>query len=470
MTKSLALTLTLPCLLILTLITPLTVEALTNSNSQNSWIEKAPMNQARSDLGTAVVNGRIYAIGGKVLVYQDAYRVESKDVGTNEEYDPNSDNWTEKARMPFPSSDFATVVYNNKIYCIGGGVTDAFNYSTGKWDAKQTTGFNQVYDPTANKWENKTPAPSPQISAQASLVNDKIYLTDGYPNKTLIQIYDPSIDKWDEPITLPYSDLVTSGVIDDKLYFFGNYVTAIYDPTSGSWSNGASSQTSFYKGFLGVTIGEMAPKQAVIFYNPFYAPNSSLYLTQVYNPANNSWVNGASLPLQRQEFGVAVVNDIIYVIGGYIPSYPQVGTIQQTYGITYTAVNEAYYPIEYGQAPPCPKIISPQNIVYNESGIPLTFTLSKSASWIGYSLDGKENVSITDNTTINGLSNGMHNITVYARDVNGVGNSQTVSFTINETASPTIIVAGSGIAVIIAVLLIVVFRKNPKKGPIELHP
>lgn len=31
--------------------------------ADNSWLTRAPLNQSRSDLGTAVANGKIYAIG-----------------------------------------------------------------------------------------------------------------------------------------------------------------------------------------------------------------------------------------------------------------------------------------------------------------------------------------------------------------------------------------------------------------------
>lgn len=51
---------------------------------------------------------------------------------------------------------------------------------------------------------------------------------------------------------------------------------------------------------------------------------------------------------------------------------------------------------------------------------------------MSYSLDGQANVTVTGNTTLNNLSNGAHNITVYATDVAGnTGASETFSFTIS---------------------------------------
>ena len=55
--------------------------------------------------------------------------------------------------------------------------------------------------------------------------------------------------------------------------------------------------------------------------------------------------------------------------------------------------------------------------------------MSKPALWMGYSLDGLDNVTVTGNTTLAGLSSGLHNVTVYAKDTfeNGAA-SETVAF------------------------------------------
>ena len=58
--------------------------------TEDSWTTKTPMQEARGYLQVAVTNGKIYAIGG------------SGPIGTNEEYDPATDNWTAKSPMPTP--------------------------------------------------------------------------------------------------------------------------------------------------------------------------------------------------------------------------------------------------------------------------------------------------------------------------------------------------------------------------------
>lgn len=68
---------------------------------------------------------------------------------------------------------------------------------------------------------------------------------------------------------------------------------------------------------------------------------------------------------------------------------------------------------------PAITVVSPENQTYVTNSIPLRFSVSKPASWIGYSLDAQHNVTITGNTSLSGLSYGHHSIIVYANDTSG---------------------------------------------------
>ena len=119
-----------------------------------------------------------------------------------------------------------------------------------------------------------------------------------------------------------------------------------------------------------------------------------------------------------------------------------------------------------GETEPLPlvSISSLENKTYNTSDILLNFTVNEVVSSIKYSLDGGENETITGNTTLTGLPNGAHNITVYATDeTRNTGTSETVLFTIEVPESfPTVLVATvSGVSVaIIGTVLLVYFRKR----------
>jgi len=115
--------------------------------------------------------------------------------------------------------------------------------------------------------------------------------------------------------------------------------------------------------------------------------------------------------------------------------------------------------------PPHITILSPETKVYHTSDVPMDFTVNKTFSQITYSLDGHENITAVGNTTLARLSNGAHNVTVYATDLAGnIGASQTVTFTISTFPTTTVIVvSGTVAAVIIAVGLLVYFRRYKPK-------
>jgi hypothetical protein len=98
--------------------------------------------------------------------------------------------------------------------------------------------------------------------------------------------------------------------------------------------------------------------------------------------------------------------------------------------------------------PPSILLLSPQNQTYDTAELLLNFTLNETVSWIGYSLDGQETVTITGNTTLTGLSYGSHTITVYAIDSAGnTGSSETIHFSVPEPF-PTMWIATAIIAII----------------------
>lgn len=175
----------------------------------DTWVSKESMPTARTYLGAAEVNGKIYAIGG------------FSDLNNTEEYDPITDTWTIKAAMPTPRFSFAIFTYQSKIYCIG-GLT-----GRGAPFASSVTGAIEVYDPTTNAWEIKKPMPTARAHLEANVINNQIYLIGGMtggPNSTVStnQVYDPASEKWTTKKPMPYPvTSYSSAVVGNKIYVMG---------------------------------------------------------------------------------------------------------------------------------------------------------------------------------------------------------------------------------------------------------
>jgi hypothetical protein len=80
-------------------------------------------------------------------------------------------------------------------------------------------------------------------------------------------------------------------------------------------------------------------------------------------------------------------------------------------------------------------ILSPENVTYNVTSVLLTFTVDQTTSWMGYSLDRQASITVSGNTTLIGLTAGVHNVIVFANNTAGVmGISHTLFFTIQTLA------------------------------------
>ncbi len=110
-------------------------------------------------------------------------------------------------------------------------------------------------------------------------------------------------------------------------------------------------------------------------------------------------------------------------------------------------------------------ILSPQNKTYTTTDVPLNFTLSESVEWIRYSLDAQDNVTIYGNTTLTELSNGLHNVTVYAKDIAGnIGVSETINFSVKVPFPTEIVAVASGASVAVIGACFLVYFKKRKHG------
>jgi N-acetylneuraminic acid mutarotase len=391
------------------------------ADDQSVWSSLTPMPTARGGLGVAVVNGKIYAIGGLSGEFP---------VRNNEQYDPFSNSWTVEMPIPTARSGFAIAVFNNKIYVIGGTVGNGF------------VGNNEVYDPATNTWDTKASMPTPRSDLTANVVNDKIYLIAGkeysntnpyYTQTNVNEVYDPASDSWSTKTSIPTATFgYESATIEGKIYIIGGsqtitsqpqssaFVSAnqVYDPKTGNWTSVANIPTLSSYGAAAATQDYLAP--ARLYLVGGYSQTVLTSKTQIYNLNNNSWTTGTALPSPRADFALAVVNDILFAVGGF-DGQNWLNTIEQ------------YKPADYGTVPPKLQISSPENKTYSE--VNLVFTINRGASWIGYSVDNQANITIKEgtNSSLIGLPQGSHNIILYSNDSQGyMGHSNLVFFSIDS--------------------------------------
>jgi len=139
--------------------------------SSVTWTTKALMPTARPHAGSAVVDGKIFVMGGRVLGSLE-------NIAVNEAYDPEQDNWmTNLVAMPSKRSGIAAAapaLNSSNIYVFGGE------------EPSKTFNNNEKYDVKANKWTAEPPMPTARHGLGAvSIEDDRIYVIGGGPEPGL---------------------------------------------------------------------------------------------------------------------------------------------------------------------------------------------------------------------------------------------------------------------------------------------
>jgi N-acetylneuraminic acid mutarotase len=127
----------------------------------DSWKELAPMPTPRGSAVAVAVNGKIYVIGGAHANIPGKPPTEPLWVGvptivtgTVEEYDPATNTWRARAPMPTGRNHFMASVVDGKIYAIDGRLGMPFVTMS------DVTDLVEMYDPATDVWTYKSRSPT----------------------------------------------------------------------------------------------------------------------------------------------------------------------------------------------------------------------------------------------------------------------------------------------------------------------
>ena len=156
--------------------------------SNDSWKALADAPHARDHFQAALLNGKIYAVGGRRTNFAEEKLFNDTESAVDV-YDIASDKWQtlpKNANLITPRGGAATVVCDNKIYLIGG-------------ESRQPEAHNEVevFDLLTMKWTSLPPLNNGRHGTQGIVYNNKIYVATGCarqggsPELNTMEIYTP---------------------------------------------------------------------------------------------------------------------------------------------------------------------------------------------------------------------------------------------------------------------------------------
>ena len=242
----------------------------------NTWERLTDMPTVRSSAKVAVVNGKIYVLAGDVG--KDNRHVNLKTLKVVEMYDPETDTWVRKQDMSRRRMAYGIGVVAGKIYAIGGNV----HVGDKKPEEPGRVDLVEVYDPATNTWAKRAKMPTRRDGVGVGVVRETIYVIGGSgwppdgqggPALATIEAYHPKTNRWRKKPDMPNLRWVfLTVVVANKIYLVGG---------------------------TDLQAGDRRP-----------AP------VEVYDPATERWRLLPAMPTIRRPFGVAAVNGKIYIFGG----------------------------------------------------------------------------------------------------------------------------------------------------------
>ncbi|XP_072558968.1 kelch-like protein 29 isoform X2 [Paramormyrops kingsleyae] len=212
------------------------------------------------------------------------------------------DNWNLVSRMTVPRCRHNSLVYDGKLYTIGGlGVA-------GNLDNVER------YDTITNQWETVSPLPKPVHSAAATVCGGKVYVFGGVNeagrSAGVLQSYVPQTDSWsfiESPmIDNKYAPAVT---LNGFIFILGGAyarATTIYDPDKGNIKAGPSMNHSRQFCSAAILDGKIYATGGIV-----SSEGPALGNMEAYDPCSSTWTLLQNLPCPLFRHGCVVIKKYI---------------------------------------------------------------------------------------------------------------------------------------------------------------
>jgi N-acetylneuraminic acid mutarotase len=303
------------------------------------WSPISTMTTGRVRSVAEMVNNKIYVIGGETCPCDSSNGSNGSSIKTVEEYDIASDSWSSKSDMLTSRSMHASVIYNNKIYVMGGVTISG---------SSTLLSSTEVYDPSSNGWDNLSSFSNARYHFATAVVGTKIYIIGGIDSGgnriANVDSYEIGTDSWStSPTDLSVGRTNhTAQVYNSKIYIFGgrpsghtghNWPKTVleFDPssgTNGTWTDKGEIMplTSTYAGDMQINTIAVSNKIYIVHYRgqgmyEWDIASDSWTTKDRLNPCsgtgNTSGLNGY--------FPLAADTSYIYAFGGQVGQNYTVG-------------------------------------------------------------------------------------------------------------------------------------------------
>ncbi|KAM7267802.1 hypothetical protein ACFE04_009968 [Oxalis oulophora] len=147
------------------------------TTSTDQWSKISPMLKARSFFTAEAINGKILAVGGCGPGINDA-------ISAVESYDPETDTWTNIAKLQTNLARYDSATIGNKMY-VTEGWTWPFMFSP----------RGGVYDAVLNTWDDMIDGMKEGWTGISVVINDRLFVISEHGDR-LMKVYDPDDDTW----------------------------------------------------------------------------------------------------------------------------------------------------------------------------------------------------------------------------------------------------------------------------------